>query len=334
MPPCVLAITSRNWSSRLSRFVLASVLLAGRASAATLQFDTDAGLLSVDVDGPSVKVSLDGRELKITGAGLEEVRLTIGPHLFRADGSGELLTITRAGRVVVRVRTRAGQAGRKSDRSREELLRDIREIAGQLVSLRSEMDGIVWKDVSSQWTTTEAAKLLIGFFRGEGTLPGFNGTPAEAQWLKEQLALLRSERVLAFDLLSEVARIDAEQPASPLCGTWQVTEVRGAGGIAADALELYNPDPVGRTFVTANDAAALLSGAGLWLFDASYGEPGSIDLSAVVRGNTVYRGRYQVDGDGATLAVSPMNAPRPTSPDGDPTDGGFVLRLRRIQTHP
>ncbi|MEX2171333.1 MAG: hypothetical protein WD851_18580 [Pirellulales bacterium] len=331
MPQCFLAITLRNWSSRRLPFVLASIVLLARgASAATLQFDTDSGALLVDVDDPAVKVSLDGRELKITGAGLEEVRLTAGPHLFRDDRTDELLTITRDERVVVRVRTRAERAERKSARSRDELMRDVRQIAGQLVSLRSELDDVVWRDVESRWTTTEAAKLLIAFFRGDGTLPGFSGTPAEARWLVEQLALLRSERALAFDMLSEVAGIDSTRPVSPLCGTWQVTEVSGAGGIAADALELYDPDPIGRTFVAANDTAALLSGAGLWLFDASYDEPGSVDFSAVVRGNTIYRGRYRVEGDEAMLRLSPMNAPRPTAPDGDPTDGGFVMRLRRI----
>ena len=334
MPQCVLATLSRGWSPRRLLFVLVPiVLLAGEASAATLQFTTDAGALWVDIDEPAVKVSLDGQELKITGAGLEEVRLTIGPHLFRTVGTGELLTITRNGRAVVQVRTRAEEAEPKSNRTRDELLQGVREIAGQLVRLRSEIDDLVWKDVSSRWTTTEAAKLLIAFFRGDGTIPGFRGTPAEALQLREYLARLRKERDRAVVRLSEVARIDSQRPTSPLCGTWQVTEVSGAGGMAADALELYDPDPVGRKLVVANDIAALVSGGGFWLFNTSYDEQSSIDLSAVVRGNTIYRGRYQVDKNEATLRLSLMNAPRPAQPDGDPTDGGFVLRLRRIDAH-
>src|SRR5262249_43892674 len=152
MPDCVLATISRGWSTRLLLFVLASIVLAaGGSSAATLQFHTNAGTLLVDVDDPTVKVSLDKRELKITGAGLEDVRITTGPHLFRAAGIGELLTITRNGRAVVQVRARAKKAEPMSDRSRDELLRDVRQIAGQLVSLRSELDDLVWKDATSRF---------------------------------------------------------------------------------------------------------------------------------------------------------------------------------------
>ena len=339
MPEYVLTTKSRGWPSWRLLCVFASiVLLAGEVDAATLHFGAHDGTILVEVDDPNVKVSMDGRELKITGAGLEEVRLTIGPHLFRVAGGRELLTITREGRAVVQVRTRAVEAelksvGSRDERSRDNLLRGTREIAGQLVGLRSALDDLVWKDVKSRWTTTEAAKLLIVFFRGDGTIPGFSGTPAEALRLRELLAQLRKERDRAMIRLSEVARIDSQQPASPLCGTWQVTNVRGAGGIAADALEIYDPDPVGRKFVFANDAAALVSGGGFWLFNASYAERGGVDLSAVVRGNTIYRGRYQVNGDEATLRLSTMNAPRPSTPDGDPTDGGFVLKLRRIDAN-
>jgi hypothetical protein len=99
--------------------------------------------------------------------------------------------------------------------------------------------------------------------------------------------------------------------------------------MAADALELYDPDPVGRTLIIANESAGLMTGAGFWLFDASYDGPNGIDLSAVVRGDTVYRGRFKVEGDEATIRIAPMNAPRPDEPGGQPTDGGFVLRLQR-----
>jgi len=327
------ATAPRGRSPRRLLFVLAGLVLApAAASAVTLHFQTDAGELEVEIDDQTVKVAVDGLELKITGAGPEEIRLRTGPHLFHAEAPEEVLAVTKEGRVVVRVRAGAERAVREP-RSREELLEEVRQIAGELVSLRSDLDARVWSEVSSHWTTTEAAKLLIAFFRGDGSLPGFNGAPAEAEGLRRDLASLRKGRALAFALLSEAARIDSKQPASPLGGTWEIVDVQGAGGIAADALELYDPDPIKRKFVAANDAAALLTGAGFWLFDARYDGDDGVDLSAVVRGNTVYRGRFQVDGDEATLRISPMNTPRPAEPDGDPNDGGFVLRLRRVDSH-
>ena len=280
-------------------------------------------------------LSLDGRELKITGAGLEEVRLATGPHLF-GGGTGELLTIAKDGRALVRVRTLVQQPERAEQvdeaKAKSHLLQNARRIAGELVSIRSELDELVWKDVKDRWTTTEASKLLIGFFRGDGSLAGFRGTPEEALNLRQGLAQLRAARERAFSTVSQVSQIDSQQPKSPLCGIWKVTKVRGAGGIAADALELYDPDPVPRRVVFANETGALLTGAGLWLFDVGFEQPDGIDLSAVVRGGTVYRGRYAVNGNEATLRVSPMNSPRPDTADGDPTDGGFVLHLQRRST--
>jgi hypothetical protein len=197
--------------------------------------------------------------------------------------------------------------------------------------MRSALDRAVWQDVQSRWTTTEAAKLLIAFFRGDGSVPGFRGTPEEARKLRKGLAELRKERGSVFAMLSVVSRIDAARPVSPLCGEWKVVEVQGTGGVAADALELYEPDPVGRYFVATNDSAGLLTGAGFWLFDATYGDDGEIDLKAVVRGNTIYRGRYRVKNQEATLSVSPMNEARPRSAEGKPTNGGFVLRMRKCE---
>ena len=310
------------------------VLFAGSAAGATIQFNTDAGVLQVQTQDPAVKVSLDGDQLKIIGAGADEYRLTVGPHLFKR-GSSELLAVTNDDRVVVQVWVGALRPRRAPKASRDTLIQEARQIAGELVAIRSDLDARVWADVSSRWTTTEAAKLLIAFFRGDGVLPGFTGTADEAAALRRDLARLRERRVAAFDLLSEAARRDSERPASPLCGTWKIVEVRGAGGVGADALELYQPDPVTRKFVAANDAAGLLTGAGLWMFDASYNQPDGVDLSAVVRGDTVYRGRFQVADDEATLRVGPMNTPRPAQAGGDPSDGGFVLHLRRIpREHP
>ena len=132
-------------------------------------------------------------------------------------------------------------------------------------------------------------------------------------------------------LASDIAARDSEQPASPLVGSWRVTAVRGMGGVAADALEIYDPDPVGRTFVFANDIAALCTGGAFWLFDANYDRSGggTVDLGVVVRGDTVYRGTYKVSDNRATMWINPMNTPRPGHADGNPTNGGFVLELER-----
>lgn len=316
-------------------FTILLNVAAGTVGAATLLFRTDAGVLSVEVDDPSVNVLLDGEELKITGAGPAEIRLKIGPHLF-PPGAGTrnsplVLTVSKDGRVVIGVSATAEGAAPRPDRRPSEILAKVNQIAGELVSMRTDLDQRVWPVVSSQWTTTEAAKLLIAFFRGEGDLPGWNGSPEDAARLRADLGQLRQARQRAFRLLSDLARQETDSPTSPLCGTWEIVEVLGAGGVAADALELYEPDPVGRKFVAANETAGLLTGAGFWLFEAEYGAdgPNSIDLSAVVRGGTVYRGVYRVDGDRATLRVSPMNSPRPSGPEAKPTDGGFLLRMRR-----
>jgi Tol biopolymer transport system component len=214
---------------------------------------------------------------------------------------------------------------------RELLRKSLRQSAGKLVGLRSDLDARVWNDVERRWTTTEAAKLLIAFFRGDGSLPGFTGTPAEAERLRADLAKLRKSRELMQAIFAELATIDAKAPESPLCGSWEITGVGGAGGLAADALELYDPDPVGRTLAVANGAALLVTGGGSWLFDVTGDvDEKSIDLSAVVRSDTVYRGRYQVDGDRATAWFGQMNSPRPSGEEDNPTDGGFVLHLKRI----
>jgi len=139
---------------------------------------------------------------------------------------------------------------------------------------------------------------------------------------------------MQFAILTEIALLDERRPASPLVGTWEIAAVRGAGGVAADALELYDPDPVKRRFVATNDAVLLITGAGTWLFDAAYSpnDVGAIDLSAIVRGNTVYRGRYKTDKETATIRLGRMNTPRPESSDSNPTNGGFVLELKRIKS--
>ena len=217
--------------------------------------------------------------------------------------------------------------------AREQLLQDVHEAAGELVSLRNSLDERVWPDVNSRYTTTEAAKLLIAFYRGNGTLPGFRGTDEEARGLRTDLEGLRAARAQVLATFALVAEMDAKRPAWPLCGKWRVTKVGGAGGLAADALELYDPDPVGPKFMAANGAALLVTGGATWLFEAALpeGVNGGVDLSVVVRGDTVYRGRYEAHGEQAKLRLSVMNAERADEVGKDPRDGGVVLELRRME---
>ena len=286
-------------------------------------------LYIIDADGDQLPKKLTG--LGETAASDPDWSPDGKQILFRQQVAAEsFATASLTGARKENVEARKGQV-------REQFLREIRQLAGKMVSLRSDLDELVWNDVKPRWTTTEAAKLLIAFFRGDGRLPGFTGTSAEARQLQSGLAHLRETRALTLTLFSQVVRFDAMKPESPLCGMWEVTGVGGAGGVAADALELYDPDPVGRKFAVANGAALLVTGGGAWLFDATYPDEDedaededAIDLSAVVRGDTVYRGRYEVDGQQATLRCSPMNSPRPTGDDDHPTDGGFVLHLKRI----
>jgi len=330
-----------------SPILLAICVISSTVQGAVLTFSTAAGTLVAQIEDPGVSVNFDGEELRITGAGQGEVRMKVGPYLFRGpapDGmrGGEVLSLRKDDRVVVRVlanpRMRA-EAIETNERDNSTAIRQLRAViqrkAGELVQIRSSLDERVWPQVKSRYTTTEAAKLLILFFRGDGRLPSNEQSLDGMPQLQSDLAKLRRGRVEVVAMLSEIARLEKEHATTPLAGTWEVNRVSGAGGVAADALELYDPDPVGRKFVATNDSAGLLTGGAFWLFDTNYpekndrGSRGAIDLKVVVRGNTIYRGLYAVEGDTAKLAVSPMNSPRPASVDREPTDGGFVLSLKR-----
>jgi hypothetical protein len=312
--------------------------------AETLKFRVPGGTLEVVTKDPAIEVTLEDEDLLIRGANVDGVRLKIGAHLFQSGVDGrpvEVLSLTRDDRTTVRVFALASQRGEIGPVSlyapREELVRAAHQKAGELVTLRSNLDGRVWPIVSARYTTTEAAKLLITFFRGDGSELDLKDAPDDERQLRNDLSQLRKAREGAFRLIRQVALEDAENPISPLVGVWEVTKVGGAGGVAADALEIYEPDPVGRRFVATNDSAALLTGGGFWLFDATYPNdaPGigpSVDLSVVVRGNTLYRALFVPNGnDGGRLSFSPMNKPRPAKIDDDPHDGGFVLTLRRAK---
>jgi hypothetical protein len=323
---------------RLWLVPVAVLILTGAGT--TLRFPTEGGTLVVEVDDPAVKVTLDGQELKIAGAGPNVVRLRTGPHLFRAEQDGkpardEILTVTKDDRTVVRVRASAGDGPAKASRPSSELIADARQKASELVGMRDDIDRRLWSVYKTNWVYAEAAKLSLRFNRGDGQLVDAQGVaPGVAEDLKADLIKLRDARSKIFDLLTEAAQTDRAKPASPLVGAWKIVEVGGAGGLAADALDLFDPDPIGKRFVVANGVGALHTASVLWLVDITYPDdaPEAIDLELVVRGNSTARGRYQVDKNGneASLRLNPYNFPRPATATGDPTDGGVVLRLRRI----
>ena len=53
--------------------------------------------------------------------------------------------------------------------------------------MRSSLDQILWSTYGSTWTTTEAAKILLGFFRGNGDVERFTGTPEQRRELVQGL---------------------------------------------------------------------------------------------------------------------------------------------------
>ena len=80
--------------------------------ATVLRLKTPEGTLVIETDDPNVAIKLDGSELVITGAGVKELRLSVGKHSFQAVKEGkvlrdELVTIGRGGRTVLTVRREA-----------------------------------------------------------------------------------------------------------------------------------------------------------------------------------------------------------------------------------
>src|SRR6187399_3197747 len=178
MSPRNCSLRSYNERRCSLSFILAGTLLITAAPAETLEFRVSAGTLKVETKDPTIKVSLNGEELTITGAGTADVRLKTGPYLFASATSGaadrnEVLSLTKDDRVAVRVWALAGERAEKqpdsTPRSRDELKRAVSEMASEMVAIRSSLDERIWPVVSSGFTTTEAAKLLIAFFRGDGS---------------------------------------------------------------------------------------------------------------------------------------------------------------------
>ncbi len=88
---------------------------AGQAAnyvATVLRLKTPEGTLVVQTDDPNMGIKLDGSELVVTGAGVKELRLSVGQHSVQAVKQGrilrdELVTISRGGRTVLTVHREA-----------------------------------------------------------------------------------------------------------------------------------------------------------------------------------------------------------------------------------
>ena len=91
--------------------------------ATVLRLKTPEGTLVVEADDPDVGIKLDGSELVVTGAGVKELRLSVGKHNVQALKDGkvlrdELVTISRGGRTVLSVLREAEQSATAANGSR------------------------------------------------------------------------------------------------------------------------------------------------------------------------------------------------------------------------
>lgn len=128
-------------SSRSSRTVVAAVMLliagfgvteatgVSRLTSSVIRLATGSGTLVIETDDPNVTVAIDGEDVTVSGAGVRELTLRPGKHKVSALKNGqqirqELVSITRNGRVVVRMTTETESSVAKSadtDATREKL---------------------------------------------------------------------------------------------------------------------------------------------------------------------------------------------------------------------
>jgi hypothetical protein len=131
LPADLLPVRNRRaiavWGAVPACLILAALLsfpgareAAGQAAnyvATVLRLKVPEGTLVVETDDPSVGIKLDGSELVITGAGVKELRLSVGQHSVQAVKDGrvlrdELVTISRGGRTVLTVHREADNSAR------------------------------------------------------------------------------------------------------------------------------------------------------------------------------------------------------------------------------
>ena len=79
--------------------------------ATVLRIKTPDGTLVIETDDPAIEVVVDGEDIKIHGVGPKEIRVKAGEHRIHATKDGkqvsleqELITVTRGGRQIVRIR--------------------------------------------------------------------------------------------------------------------------------------------------------------------------------------------------------------------------------------
>jgi hypothetical protein len=116
------------------------------------------GTLVVGVDDPGIGVKMDGSDLVITGTGVNELRLKPGSYTVEArkDGkvvSRELVSVTKDGRQVVRVRQEAGPPG--------------------ATAVTAAADAVAWESAVSVLSADEQAKAVGA--RLKELNPGFDG---------------------------------------------------------------------------------------------------------------------------------------------------------------
>jgi hypothetical protein len=111
-------VLSRSWAWAAALVLLSAGLGLGEATGVTdvggavIHLFSPEGSLVVDVQDPGVSLAVDGADVAVTGAGVKEIRLKPGQYNVDASRDGklvsrELVTVTRDGRPVVRIRKEA-----------------------------------------------------------------------------------------------------------------------------------------------------------------------------------------------------------------------------------
>jgi uncharacterized protein (TIGR03067 family) len=120
-PPTSGRFAKKRWAIAAALLpVLAGMFVVSEATGVTnvtefvatvLRINTRHGTLVIETDDPGVEVIVDDGEITIHGAGPKEIRVKAGEHRIRASKDGkevpvdqELVTVTRGGRQIVRIR--------------------------------------------------------------------------------------------------------------------------------------------------------------------------------------------------------------------------------------
>jgi serine/threonine protein kinase len=127
-------IRKRPWAIAAALLpVIAGLFVASEATGVThvtefmatvLRIQTPDGTLVVETDDPGIEVVVDGGDIKIHGAGPKEIRVRAGDHRIRATKDGKevpveqpLVTVTRGGKTIVRIRQELAQGEAKTPKA-------------------------------------------------------------------------------------------------------------------------------------------------------------------------------------------------------------------------